>query len=113
MKVFFTVLLFFLGPILISIPPVNQTTKEKEPALFPCIIKDANASVKWYKDNVPIANLSELALRSWIHQNGSLSINSTVMGDLGEYTCEVINSTGYTQTASAFLDVQCRVYIII
>ncbi|XP_077292450.1 borderless isoform X2 [Arctopsyche grandis] len=100
------------GPILISIPPVNQTTMEKETALFPCIIKEANASVIWYKDGIPISNISDLAQRSWLNQNGSLTIKPTIMGDLGEYTCEVINSTGFTQTASAYLDVQYKAKVI-
>lgn len=85
---------------------------EKETALFPCIIKEANASVIWYKDGIPISNISDLAQRSWLNQNGSLTIKPTIMGDLGEYTCEVINSTGFTQMASAYLDVQCELFLI-
>lgn len=40
--------------------------------------------------------------------DGTLTITSAAMGDLGEYTCVVTGENGDQQSASAFLNVQCE-----
>lgn len=50
----------------------------------------------------------DLKRRASIGLNGTLVIKSAAMGDLGEYTCVVTGETGDQQSASAFLNVQCK-----
>lgn len=97
-----------LGGNLIGIPPVNQTTMEGEQALFQCVTKPGDSFLKWYKDDEPISSFADLSHRSWVGQDGSLTISPTDMTDLGDYMCEVVNSIGDRQTAKASLNVQCK-----
>lgn len=90
-----------------TIPPINQTTLAGEPAHFTCVSKDKDAVATWYKDGVPLGNISDLSNRFFVN-NGSLTILPTDVTDPGEYTCEIKNSQGDTQTASAYLNVQCE-----
>jgi hypothetical protein len=92
---------------LLTIPPINQTTLAGEPAHFACVSKDKDAVATWYKDGVPLGNIPDLSNRFFII-NGSLTISPTDETDPGEYTCEIKNSQGDTQTASAYLNVQCE-----
>ena len=64
--------------------------------------------VEWYKDNVSLLEYYDLAHRSMMGPDGSLTINPTQMSDLGFFTCEVRNSANDTQSASAYLNVQCE-----
>lgn len=50
----------------------------------------------------------DLKRRASIGDDGTLVIKSAAMGDLGEYTCVVTGETGDQQSASAFLNVQCK-----
>ena len=50
----------------------------------------------------------DLRRRASIDTNGTLIIKSAAMGDFGEYTCMVTGETGDQQSASAFLNVQCK-----
>jgi len=50
----------------------------------------------------------DLKRRASIGLDGTLVIKSAAMGDLGEYTCVVTGETGDQQSASAFLNVQCK-----
>jgi hypothetical protein len=102
--------LFVAGGTLLTIPPINQTTLAGETAHFACVSKDKDAVATWYKDGVPLGNIPDLTNRFFIN-NGSLTISPTDVADPGEYTCEIKNSQGDTQTASAYLNVQCE-YIV-
>lgn len=84
-----------------------MTTLEGETAHFSCITKDRTHRVVWYKDGVPIPDIVELRQRSFVSEDGSLTIAPTAMGDPGEYMCEVSDGTS-RQQASAHLDVQCE-----
>jgi hypothetical protein len=97
----------FAGGTLLTIPPINQTTLAGEPAHFTCVSKDKDAVVMWYKDGVLLGNIPDLSNR-FFTDNGSLTILPTDVTDPGEYSCVVRNSQGDTQTASAYLNVQCE-----
>lgn len=60
------------------------------------------------KDGVELSELPELLSRSWVAPEGSLTIRQTSMTDLGSYVCEVFNSKGERQAASAYLNVTCK-----
>lgn len=89
---------------------MNQTILEGEEAYFPCVTKSPDTRVQWFKDGVILGEYLDLSHRSRITPNGSLVINPTAMGDLGEYKCEAINTNMETQSARAFLNVQCEYY---
>jgi hypothetical protein len=99
--------LLLAGGTLLTIPPINQTTLAGETAHFTCVSKDKDAFATWYKDGVPLDNIPDLRNRFFI-TNGSLTISPTDVTDPGEYTCEIKNSQGDSQTASAYLNVQCE-----
>lgn len=100
------------GENLLAIPPINQTTLEGDAANFICVTKDTSSDVTWSREGVPIAELEDLRNRATIHSDGTLTISSTAMGDLGEYTCTVTNANSERQTASAFLNVQYKAKVI-
>lgn len=56
---------------------------------------------------MPVKEINDLSHRSWINQEGTLTIRPTAMGDLGEYECEATDLDGEKQSAKAFLNVQC------
>jgi hypothetical protein len=99
------------GGTLLTIPPINQTTLAGETAHFTCVSKDKDAVATWYKDGVPLGNIPDLSNRFFIN-NGSLTISPTDETDPGEYTCEIKNSQGDTQTASAYLNVQYKAKVV-
>lgn len=96
------------GGNLIVTPPMNATVMEGERAEFECLPKSAEWIVQWYKDGAPLEALPELAARSEHAHNGSLVLRQAASSDPGEYSCRVRADTGDTQSASAFLDVQCE-----
>lgn len=97
------------GGSLIKIPPINQTVMEGEMAYFHCVTKEPDLSyAMWYKDSMPLADLHDLSQRAVITSDGSLTINPTVMTDLGEYVCKVRSVEKEEQEARAYLNVQCR-----
>lgn len=98
---------------LLEVPPINQTVMEGQEARFVCAPIDVEMKVLWYKSGVPLKEYQELKHRSWVEQDGTLVINPTDMGDLGEYECEVMNDeSGDRQTAKAFLNVQYKAKVI-
>lgn len=101
-------MIYFSGGNVLAIPPINQTVLEGEEAQFTCAPKDQNSIVSWYKDGVPVRELTDLTQRSWITKDGTFIIQPTSMSDLGEYSCEAINENGEIQRARAFLNVQCK-----
>lgn len=52
--------------------------------------------------------LQDLKRRASIGDNWTLTIKSAAMGDLGEYSCVVTGENGDQQSASAYLNVQCK-----
>lgn len=103
-----TIFVFFpSGDYLIAVPPINQTVMENDPAHFPCVTKDRTSTVTWFKDGIDLSELHELLLRVIISPEGSLTISSTRMSDLGEYSCNVQGVDGDEQKTTAFLNVQC------
>lgn len=100
------------GGTLLAIPPINQTTLEGERAHFPCVTKETNATVSWLKDGVPLSELPGLTERSWVSEDGSLTIERTDMADPGEFSCVVTNAAGDRQSASAFLDVHYKAKVV-
>lgn len=92
-----------------KIPPINMTVMEGDPAHFNCVVKHPDSSfVSWYKDGTLLTDLNDLFHRSSVAPDGSLLINPTNMGDLGEYKCEIRDHNGDSQAAHAYLDVQCK-----
>lgn len=97
------------GGALMKIPPINMTVMEGDPAHFNCVMKHPDSSyVSWFKDGTLLTDLNDLFHRSMVAPDGSLMINPTNMGDLGEYKCEVRDHNTDSQTAQAFLNVQCE-----
>lgn len=96
------------GGSLIKIPPINQTIMEGQTAFFSCVMKQQDTSrVEWFKSGTALLELDDLAHRSIVAPDGSLSIAPTLMSDLGEYVCVVHSFDGDEQSASAFLNIQC------
>lgn len=67
-----------------------------------------NSQASWYKDGMLLQEIQDLVRRSYMGPDGSLSIDPTMMSDLGEYECKVRNNEGELQTAKAFLNIQCK-----
>lgn len=104
-----TYAIFYSGGSLIKIPPVNQTIMEGQTAIFHCVMKFPEISTAvWYKDGVPLTEVTDLNKRWYMDKDGTLSIDPTMMSDLGEYVCVVQNNKGEEQTANAFLNIQCK-----
>lgn len=93
---------------MIVTPPINFTCLEGERAEFECRPKNPESIIKWYKDGEAVTDLGDLAARSILADNGSFIIKHAAISDPGEYECHVLNNDGELQSASAFLDVQCK-----
>ena len=97
------------GGNVIAIPPINQTTIEGEIARFPCCTKENTSNVVWKKDGVRLSHKNHnFPERYSLDTEGTLTISPTMMDDSGEFTCEATNYKGEKQSASAFLNVQCK-----
>lgn len=96
------------GNSLIKIPPNNQTIMEGKTAFLNCVMKLPDSSrVTWYKDGVPIEDLQDISHRAYLAPDGSLSIDPTIMSDLGEYMC-VVKTFDDEQRSKAYLNVHCK-----
>ncbi|KAF5301468.1 hypothetical protein FQA39_LY02197 [Lamprigera yunnana] len=100
------------GGNLLEIPPINQTVMEGEDVHFTCITRELGVEIRWFKDGIPISELDNIYRRSKIDNEGSLTIRSTEMGDLGEYLCEAVNYLKESQSAKAYLNVQYKAKVI-
>lgn len=87
---------------------MNATVLEGARAVLECLPKSQESVVEWLREGVPLADAPELAARCDRADNGSLVIRSATSTDPGEYECRVRDPAGLTQSASAFLDVQCE-----
>ncbi|XP_059471530.1 protein turtle-like isoform X2 [Neocloeon triangulifer] len=96
------------GGAVIMVPPTNQTKLEGEKAQFSCEAKalPGNVTVKWYREGVPVKEVSSLETRVTVRRDGSLIVNPVSADDSGQYTCEVTNGIGEPQAAAAYLNVE-------
>lgn len=78
--------------------------------VFPCEWRamPANATVVWYRDGIPVRQIATLESRIETPSEGSLIINPLHMDDSGFYECRVSNGIGETQSAVAYLNVECK-----
>jgi len=90
-------------------PPQNLTKVQNEKVTFPCEWRamPSNATVVWYRDGIPVRQISSLEPRIETPSEGSLIINQVHMDDSGFYECRVTNGIGETQSAVAYLNVEC------
>ncbi|XP_066598147.1 protein turtle isoform X2 [Prorops nasuta] len=95
------------GAVIIN-PPTNQTKLEGEKAQFSCEAKalPGNVTVRWFREQRPVSEVSALYTRASIKLDGSLVINPVSADDSGQYLCEVTNGIGEPQTAFAYLNVE-------
>lgn len=91
-------------------PPTNQTKLEGEKVQFSCEAKalPGNVTVKWFREGAPVAEVAALETRVNIRRDGALVINPVAADDSGQYLCEVSNGIGDPQSASAYLNVECK-----
>ncbi|KAF4526583.1 hypothetical protein B566_EDAN015695 [Ephemera danica] len=96
------------GGAVIMVPPTNQTKLEGEKAQFSCEAKalPGNVTVKWYREGIPVKEVSALETRVTVRRDGSLIVNPVSADDSGQYLCEVTNGIGDPQTAAAYLNVE-------
>ena len=90
------------------VPPTNQTKLEGDKVEFTCEARASpgNVTVRWFRENAPVQEALER--RVDIRRDGSLVINPVSADDSGFYLCEVSNGIGEPQTASAYLNVECK-----
>ncbi|XP_011500330.1 PREDICTED: protein turtle [Ceratosolen solmsi marchali] len=100
------------GETLLAIPPINKTVMEGASVAFDCVTKNNKSTIAWYREGLEITKQQDLRERITIHTDGKLTINPSLMGDLGEYSCTVTNEYGDTQSASAYLNVQYKAKVI-
>ncbi|XP_031772273.1 protein borderless isoform X2 [Apis florea] len=100
------------GETLLAVPPVNKTVMEGESVDFDCVAKGEKSMVTWLREGTEITEIEDFKRRASIGGDGTLTINSAAMGDLGEYSCVVTGETGDQQSASAFLNVQYKAKVI-
>lgn len=72
-----------------------------------------NVTVKWFREGAPVKELASLETRVTIKRDGSLVINPVSSEDSGQYLCEVSNGIGEPQSASAYLNVECKFNVIL
>ncbi|XP_076238874.1 borderless isoform X2 [Calliopsis andreniformis] len=100
------------GENLLAVPPVNRTVMEGESVSFDCVAKGEKSVVSWFREGVEITEIEDLKRRASVAEDGTLTLNSPAMGDLGEYSCVVTGENGDQQSASAFLNVQYKAKVI-
>lgn len=98
------------GSAVITGPPRNLTKLEGDKAEFVCEAKalPSNMTHRWFHNGVEISQLSWLESRAAVRRDGTLQINPTSSEDSGKFTCEVFNGIGHSDTASAWLSVDCK-----
>lgn len=71
-----------------------------------------NVTVRWFREGSPVREVAALETRITIRKDGSLIINPVSADDSGQYTCEVSNGIGDPQSATAYLNVECKYYLL-
>lgn len=101
---------YFIFDLTLQVPPTNQTKLEGEKATFTCEAKamPGNVTVRWFREGAPVREVASLETRVTIRKDGSLIINPVSADDSGQYLCEVSNGIGDPQSASAYLNVECK-----
>lgn len=91
-------------------PPTNQTKLEGEKATFTCETRamPGNVTVRWFREGALVHEVASLETRVTIRKDGGLVINPVSADDSGQYLCEVSNGIGDPQSASAYLNVECK-----
>ncbi|CAF4905415.1 unnamed protein product [Pieris macdunnoughi] len=100
------------GGNLIVTPPVNVTVIEGDSAELECLVKSPEWSVQWYREDVSVSALPELAARTSLAPNGSLLLRRAISSDLGRYECRVSAPDGRRQAAAAHLDVHYKAKVV-
>lgn len=70
-----------------------------------------NVTVRWFREGSPVREVASLETRVTIRKDGSLIINPVSADDSGQYLCEVSNGIGDPQSASAYLNVECKCFL--
>lgn len=86
---------------------MNVTVVEGDSAELECLAKSPEWSVQWYREDISVSALPELASRASLSPNGSLLLRRALSTDLGRYECRVSAPDGRRQAAAAHLDVHC------
>lgn len=78
--------------------------------IFSCEAKamPGNVTVRWFREGSPVREIASLETRTTIRKDGSLVINPVSADDSGQYLCEVTNGIGDPQSASAYLNIECK-----
>lgn len=89
---------------MIITPPQNMTKVDGEKVTFPCEWRanPANATVVWYRDGIPIRQISSLESRIETPSEGSLIISPVHMDDSG------ISVVIYQVASSVNFPIYCR-----
>ena len=97
---------------MIIVPPVNVSRIEGDKAEIVCEARGlpANVTFTWYRENHAVKSIPWLEARAQLKTNGTLVINPVQADDAGQYTCEATNGIGDPQRASAYLQVQCKIW---
>src|SRR6218665_290401 len=98
------------SPAVIVERPRNTTVQEDNPVEMQCgaVGTPTNITTRWFHKGIIITKLSWLAHRTEIKQDGTLLIRATKADDTGLFTCDATNGVGSMDTASAYLNVECK-----
>lgn len=98
------------GSAVITVPPRNLTKLEGDKIEFVCEAKalPSNVTYHWYQNGKDITTNSDYQTRFIVKKDGTLLINPVSAEDSGKYTCEVYNGIGTSDSASAWLNVECK-----
>ena len=98
------------GPAVITLPPPRNTTKlqgDRVELVCEARALPSNVTYRWFHDGQEIGHVPWQESR-FVIKPGMLVINPSVAEDSGHYTCEVSNGIGSPDTASAYLNIECK-----
>lgn len=89
---------------MIDVSPEDTIVLAGTLAILNCSARgDPPPSLSWWQ-NGELVNSGDPRVQE--HGNGSLTIHSVTLGDMGAYQCEAINSQGRTESDEALLTVE-------